>query len=90
MATKPTKRQATGADALAEAFRKAVRAPQGGAGDPGLTREELREVLGIARSSIVVLMRRWHREGRLICGRQIRPGYGIDGRTANVPVYRIK
>jgi DNA-binding FadR family transcriptional regulator len=78
------------ADALADTFRKAVKSSPATNGEPGLTAEDLVKALGCSRNTVRVLLRRWHVEGRLIHGFQMRQGYGVDGRSARIPVYRIK
>lgn len=78
-------------DEWAEAFRAALAAaPAPATGDPGLSRDELVDALGVSRAQMAVLLRKWHRAGRLIAGHQFRMGHGIDGRACSVPVYRLK
>lgn len=59
----------------------------GAGGDPGATRHELAEALGVSLDKASQLIRSGIEAGRVLCGR--RPQASIDGIPRRVPVYRV-
>jgi hypothetical protein len=56
-------------------------------GDPGLSTEELAEMLGVGQHRVNKLLRVAFRQGRLRAGK--KPGQALDGRRVMVPCYQM-